>query len=545
MSLFKKRILGIDIHDYSAELIEIEQRGSSMYLKAYNRVLLPTDVIKNGEIKKADELKEILKKLIVGANPKAIETKNVAMIFPPSKVLTHIFSFPLDLSEKEIRKSIEYEAETIIPFLINDVYWDFMIIDQEDKTKKHASQYAFFACINKKEADTYISVLEEVGLNPVVSGINAETLKYAMWAQIEENETSLIIDIEALSVNYLILENQKIKHFFSSNEGGKKLLGQLSDKLQSPEELLLAKKEEKKFTNIEEIKDFIERNYKRANGIIDEINEKSGKIKVQNIILTGEFLNLPNFFELAKEHFPNQKILIGDPKLNLKIEQDRFVPMEKRSAEAIPYSSHFTNAIGIAIRGVDGISEMNEINLLPGRLKESITNKKKVLIVAIAAIMMASIALFLATYQFFQHQDLKYERMRLEIEKSAIEKMIYGVRYQGIRDEILVLNNEINELTVIDKGLFSLPNTLQDVLDLIPKGIELKVLDFKDEGLSISIAGIAKTRNQLLEIQNNFENAEFIEEVFAPISNFDEELQISFLIQIKLNFIKLAKYGSN
>ncbi len=256
-------MLGIDIHDYSVELVEIRQKGKVMYLEAYNRALLETDIVKNGEIKKPEELKKILIELIKNANPKAVETKNTAVIFPSSKVLTHIFTFPVNLDENEIKKSIAYEAETIIPFSINDVYWDFMVIEKEDISKKHASQRVFFACVNKQVADEYTTVLESIGLNPLLSGINAEALKYAMWEQIRKDETNLILDIETLSVNYLVVKNQKIQHFFSSNEGGKKLLGKLSKELQSPEKIILNKKEQREFKNIpntDELKKFIEKN---------------------------------------------------------------------------------------------------------------------------------------------------------------------------------------------------------------------------------------------------------------------------------------------
>jgi type IV pilus assembly protein PilM len=544
MGIFSRKIVGIDLHDYSAELVEISQKGKEKHMEAYNRVLIPIEVLKNGEIRKPEELKKILKSLLETANPLPVKTKDVSIIYPPNKVLTHVFTFPANLKEKEIKKSIEYEAETVIPFSISDVYWDFMIIDSEDKSKEHASQYVFFACINKKIADDYTAVLEDIGLNPVLSGINAETLHYAMWKQIQELETCLIIDVEALSVNYLIVENKKIKHYFSSNEGGRKLL----KNVQSPESIIFAKKGEKDFShisNLEDITKLIGTNYKRANAIIGEIQEKEKNLKIKTIILTGEFLNMPNFYELATKHFPDKKIYIGEPKENLIINQKKFLPKEKLSKAATPYSTHFANAVGIALRSTNGHGEAGGINLLPIRLKESITNKRKMLILTIIVLVITGISLFLATYMFFKHQSLYFERLQLEIEKSAIEQTIYGTRYQEIRDEITGLNIEITELSKIDKTLFSVPVTFDEVYKLVPEGVEIKSIKFIDEYLEISMTGIANSREQILKLQKNLEEAEFIDEVIAPISNFDEKEEISFLIQIKLNFIKLAKYDSS
>jgi len=52
MSLFEKKIVGIDFHDYSAELVEMSISKDKAILESYNREIIPPDVIKNGEIKK-------------------------------------------------------------------------------------------------------------------------------------------------------------------------------------------------------------------------------------------------------------------------------------------------------------------------------------------------------------------------------------------------------------------------------------------------------------------------------------------------------------
>lgn len=548
MSIFQKRILGLDIHDYSAELVEVKQKGNQIYLESYNRILLPPQVIKNGEIKKPEELKTILKNLLNTSNPFPAECKNIAVIFPPSKVLTHIFTFPANLNEGEIRKSIPYEIETVIPFSINDVYWDFLILEKEEFSKPHASQYVFFACINKRLADDYADILTEAELSPYLFGINAESLKFAMIRPQNLNETNLIIDVGALSVNYLIIKDQIIKYYFSSNEGGKKLLSQISKEIQTPESLIIEKKEQNKLKSMPKIKaieKFIYDNYSKAKTMIEEkINQKVIQ-KIDNIILTGEFLNLPDFYEMAKIHFSNTNVFIGDPKMNLYIDQQKFIPLTADNNVAMPYSTHFTNAIGIALRGIKNGNRSDCINLLPQELKESFSTKRNELGITIVAIFMAAISLFLATFLFFKYQDLAFKRLNLEIQKSSIEKMIYGTRYQQIRDEILTFNKEIEELSAIDSELFSFPLLLEEINTLIPEGIAIKSINFNDEDLSLSLTGIANTRDKLLKIQGNLKNAEFIEEIISPISNFDEKSQIPFLIQIKLDFAKLKKYGSS
>ena len=98
-------------------------------------------------------------------------------------------------------------------------------------------------------------------------------------------------------------------------------------------------------------------------------------------------------------------------------------------------------------------------------------------------------------------------------------------------------------LEKINTALFSLPYLLQDIYKLMPEDVAITNYSFSDFDLAVVINGIAPTREKLLETQKNLENATFISEVIAPISNYDEKSQISFLIKIVLDFTQLKQYG--
>ena len=546
MSFIPQKIVGIDFHDYSAQMVELKCAGEKGTLEAFSRVAIPPEVIQNGEIHKPDQLKELLKQLLERANPRPVDTKNVAIVFPPSRVLTHIFTFPINLDEKEIAKSIPYQAETIIPYSINDIYWDFMILEKDSKDDKHASQRVMFAAITKETADAYVDILESVGLNPSLFAIQVETLKYALEGQMEADKTNMVIDMESLSVNYQIIENGKLKHYFTTNEGGKRLFKEIAEELQVPEKSILAEKEKDKLSkipNLPRVNDFIEKNYRRGQKIIEEqITTKKVK-KVDNVYLTGEFLNFPNFFDTAQTYFPNQKIILGDPKMGLKIDEQRFNPLTEKEGK-VPYSIYFANAIGVALRGISNTGVSEGINLLPDKLKEGFTSRRNGFFIATVSILMTVIALAAGTFFAFKYQSLVYERLHLETQKSAIERTLYGTRYQQIRDGIVQFNGEVEALTKIDQTLFSTPDLLDKIKKLTPGGVEITSIKFLDSELKIGITGIAKARKDLLEIQASFEKADFVQEVIAPISNFDESEELSFLLEIKLQFTKLNQYGA-
>lgn len=546
-----KKVVGIDLHDHSAQVVELKQTANEISLEAYNRVIVPSQVIHDGEVKKdhEQEFKGMVMDFLAGANPLPIETRNIAIILPAKQTFVHIFKMPGNLGEQEIRKSIPFEAETIIPFPVQDVYWDITILDgAPEKKDDHPPKYVLFAAIPKDVADEYAHVFESMGLTPYLFGVNVEALKYAFTSQLPADKATLIIDWGTLSTNYLLIKNNEIYHFFSSNDGGGHLMQVLAKEAGVDQNTLITQwKEEKLATDkcLPTIIDFIERDYRVAENIIAEKEMSKTIGPIESIYLTGEFVNLPKIYELAIKNFPNKKVQIGDPRQGLLIHPDRFMPMNDEKNQKSPHATYFTSAIGIALRALLAKGNDEGINLLPDRLKQKFLTKRNAILITATALLMSLMSLLFATYIFILNQSLTYNRMHLEIKKSAIEQMIYGTRYEEIRSAITTFNAEVSALRAVDDSLFSVTQTLKDIMELVPDGIKISLLKYNDADLWFEIAGVADNREDLLSLQHAFENAKFISDVVAPISNFDEKEQISFIMKLTLNFSELTPYGTD
>ena len=131
----------------------------------------------------------------------------------------------------------------------------------------------------------------------------------------------------------------------------------------------------------------------------------------------------------------------------------------------------------------------------------------------------------------------------IEGEKKSLQQLIFGTRYQEIKNAITDFNSEVSALVSIQNSLFSVPALIDQVSDSLPSGVQISSLSFNDENLSIELSGTAKNRNILLELQNTLEKEPFVEELIAPRSNFDEKTNISFYLQLKLKFAELSQYG--
>ncbi len=544
MSILHKTVVGIDLHDHLVQLVELKQINETVSLRAYNRKTIPEGVIKDGAIQNEEDFKKILVSLINNANPSKVDTGTVAVILPSRITFTHIFKFPASLDNKEIKKALPYEAEMVIPYPMKDLYWDFSVMKKSSPDKNGKEyQYVLFAAVAKETADKYTKSLNAIGIKPMLYGVHVEALKYALEEQIPQNGKSLIIEVGALSTNYLTISENQIKHFLSSNEGTSQLIDEISDEFGLCKDKLFEKWEDhKKDTKFrEKIKEFIKAKYRMATDIILE-KQEGKKSKVENIILTGEFSNLPGFYELAKKEFRNRKILIGDPKKGLKIEDERFT--QKEDTGKAPYSIYFTNAIGVALNAIKS-REKKQINLIPSWLKRQFFSKKLELAIIAGSLIMSFVSLSIAGVIFYQHLTKSYERENLEIKKYNIELTLYGTRYQEIKEDLEDFNAEVAILSNIDGSLFSVPTTIEEIYAILPEGIQINSIKYSDIDTSIAITGTADERNSLLALQDILDESEIITSAEMPLSSFDTRSNIPFQINIILNFANLPEYASS
>lgn len=541
MFLFKKNVIGLEFHDLIIQFVELK-KGNHFELESFNRINIAEGIIENGVIKDSEKLSQNLTALFNSANPKPVDVKNFSFILPSKDVFSHIFKLPAHFSNKDIKKTIPLEAENVIPFSVDDIYWDFQVIEEGSPKEKRSYQYVFFAGIPKAIADQYLNFFKVLNLKPYIFGIHANSLFEALQCEIIGG-TNLIIDFDAYGTNYLIIKNGKMKFFLSSSEGSEQFLASLKSTYNITDEELLKQIKAKTLNPeyLKGIKNFIQKKYTEAKFMMEENEAKEDIGEITNVFLTGEYASLPQFLEEAKNYFSQKKIKLGDPKKCILVEDKKFIEKHKKKGGEIPFSVFFINAIGIAKQM---FNKKKTINLLPDSFKKSFLRERLEFLMSISSMIFSIILLMMAVFLFFKHDEIQHIRNRLEIEKSRIDNTIYGTRYQEIKEMLSSFNNELEQLSKIDQKMFSIPITIEKLYAVLPKGISLSAITFSDKELSIELNGIAETREDLLALQESLKQSDFVEEVYAPLSNYDEKRNVSFSIEVKLKFSNLPRYGT-
>jgi type IV pilus assembly protein PilM len=163
---------------------------------------LPPELIVDGSIIDSLRLIDSLKELVKKAK---IKTKDaVISIAGHSSVIIKRVSLP-EMSEEELSESIKFEAEQYIPFDIEDVNLDFQILGP----KEEAGQMdVMLVAVKKDIINEYLSVVKEVGLNPLIVDVNSCALEniYEVSYEIEPDKNIAIVNIGASTINMNILK---------------------------------------------------------------------------------------------------------------------------------------------------------------------------------------------------------------------------------------------------------------------------------------------------------------------------------------------------
>ncbi len=199
MIIFKqnsKYPLGLDISDYSLKLIQLNKGGrDSINIQAISKVELPKGLIDGGEIINKIKVIEAIKTLLDKPLKGKISSRDVVACLPETK--TYLKLIEIERSPNNINQVIESEIEKHIPVSVDDIYYDWQIIE----STRGADKVLIGAC-PKNIVNQYIEVLKEAKLSIVGLEIEAVAITRALLKEeapklkkTQTRENYLIIDI--------------------------------------------------------------------------------------------------------------------------------------------------------------------------------------------------------------------------------------------------------------------------------------------------------------------------------------------------------------
>ena len=352
-NLFKQAAFGLDLSDLSIKIARLKKEREGIVLAGYGREEIPEGVIVNGEIKSEDSLVSAIQKSLKSIKGLSLKTNQCVVSLPEVEAFVRVIQLP-QMKEKELGEAIKWETENYIPFPIDEVYFDWQIVQPIKQTSGHCD--VLVGALNKKLVDSYLAVLKKAGLQPLVFEIESIATARALIKDTFSFNPLIIIDIGAKRSSFIIFSGRTI-HFTSSLPIANDYFVQEISK-----HLKISREQAKEMK--------IQYGLSREKGIYEAlqpaINELVGQIKkyidfcrehclpghyenkeVSKIVLCGGGANFAGLSDFLSQEL-KIAVEIGNPWINLLSKQPQDVP-------ELPYelSIGYATALGLALRGLE------------------------------------------------------------------------------------------------------------------------------------------------------------------------------------------------
>lgn len=296
----KKGVIGIDIGSNAIKLAELNTSRKGYELKNIGEALLPKDAIQNKVIANNEAVAETILTLLQDLG---IKTKNVAISVSGNSVIIKKVTLP-KMSEAELSESIPWELEQYLPQSIEDVNYDYQVLPNETDD---GNMDVLIVAAKKDIANSYISLVSSIGLNPIVLDVDAFALENMYEINYEKEPGILALaNVGASVTNINVLKNGVSVFTRDVSMGGNQftewLMKDLSISYEEAEQTKYTLNQEDKPEDVDRISnDFVDLLTGEIKRTLDFFSSNFWKEKVNKLVLSGGSSKVPNAKDVLEE----------------------------------------------------------------------------------------------------------------------------------------------------------------------------------------------------------------------------------------------------
>lgn len=334
---------GLDIGTTAIRLVELRGNGSVKSLAKY--AYAPIDAKLAVSDSKADQQK-LAAAVADLVTQSQVATRNVAVGLPSQRVFTTVVDVDR-LSPGELAKSIEYQADSLIPTPPKESKMDWAVIGDSPRDKNKVE--LLLTSVSNEFIESRLDVLEGIGLNVIAFEPDNLALARAMLAP-DTTAPQMVIDIGNKSTDLVVAMNGAARLTRSIPTGTEAIIRSAMQNLNIDE-----KQAEQFVFKFGLSKDKLEGQiHQSIIGTVDLLAseiEKSIKffntrygdsVKIDRIVVTGGANALPEF-PLYIANKVGISVEIGNAWRNVSFSPDK-------QTELLTVSNHFGVAAGLAER---------------------------------------------------------------------------------------------------------------------------------------------------------------------------------------------------
>jgi type IV pilus assembly protein PilM len=203
--------LGIDLGSYSVKIAQLERGFGEFKLVNFFEVPLVAE-----EILTYQESASAALNKFISENPIPFDT--CVLSLPANVVSFRTLELPFD-NPKKIAQTLEFELESLIPFEIEDLLFDYALVESGKGISKALTTY-----IPEHAFGDFLKRIEKTGLEPRYIGVDATDLSFLPnLGVLPPQGRYAILDLGHTKTNFIFMDGGKVKTVRSFSWGGDRL----------------------------------------------------------------------------------------------------------------------------------------------------------------------------------------------------------------------------------------------------------------------------------------------------------------------------------
>jgi type IV pilus assembly protein PilM len=327
-----KNLVGLDIGSSAIKLVELKEgkEGRFQLQKAGLESLSPEAIV-DGAIMDSSLVVETIARLLSSTN---VKNPNVAVAVSGHSVIVKKIQLPT-MPEEELSESIRWEAEQYVPFDINDVYLDYVVLDPGIGAE---TMGVLLVAAKKEKVDDFKNVVTQAGRVPSLVDVDAFALQncYEVNYGLDPTRVVALVNIGASVMNVNILAQGQTVFWRDITFGG----NQFTDALQKAYSLSFEQAESLKkgepvagqtLQSIQPVLDGVSEDVAaELQKTLDFFQATSGADRVDSIMISGGTSRVSRLDAVLKDKFglpvevlnPFHAVAVDERSVDLKLIAD-------------------------------------------------------------------------------------------------------------------------------------------------------------------------------------------------------------------------------
>lgn len=198
----KKGVVGLDIGSSGIKLVELKERKPGEFtLQRLGVEPLSPEAIVDGSIMDSSLVVDAIHRL---NDQTKVKSTSYATSLSGHSVIIKKIQLPA-MPQEELAESIQWEAEQYIPFDINDVRLDYVVLSEGEPGRD--SMDVLLVAVKRDKVNDYVSVISQTGKTPAIVDVDAFAVQnaYETNYDLDPRKVVALINMGASVTNINIL----------------------------------------------------------------------------------------------------------------------------------------------------------------------------------------------------------------------------------------------------------------------------------------------------------------------------------------------------